>query len=113
MALTEETQGAQVVSEQHWYALFVPDVASALGVVVASGLAASDAAARLERDGPNSLPVEQPPSALRRRLGQYTSYMQLILVGASVVSFAIKQWTTAVALLVISLFNAVVGLRQE
>ena len=39
--------------------------------------------------------------------------MQLILVGASIVSFAIKQWTTAVALLVISLFNAVVGLRQE
>ena len=39
--------------------------------------------------------------------------MQLILVGAAVVSFAIKQWTTAIALIVISLFNAVVGLRQE
>ena len=39
--------------------------------------------------------------------------MQIILVAAAIVSFAIKQWTTAMALLVITLFNAVVGLRQE
>src|SRR3974390_1809589 len=39
--------------------------------------------------------------------------MQLILIGAAVVSLAIKQWTTAVVLLLITLLNAVVGLRQE
>ena len=38
--------------------------------------------------------------------------MQLILVGAAVVSLAIQEWTTAIALIVITLFNAVVGLRQ-
>jgi P-type Ca2+ transporter type 2C len=46
-------------------------------------------------------------------LGQYTSYMQLILVGASVVSLVIKQWSTAIVLFVLSLINAVTGLRQE
>ena len=38
--------------------------------------------------------------------------MQLILVGAAIVSLAIKEWTTAIVLIVITLFNAVVGLRQ-
>ena len=49
----------------------------------------------------------------RRLLGQYTSYMQLILVGAPVVSLVIKQWSTAIVLFVLSLINAVTGLRQE
>jgi P-type Ca2+ transporter type 2C len=99
-------------TEQRWYALDPDHVASAVGVVVDSGLTAAEAAARLTRNGPNALPAEQPPSTLHRLLGQYTSYMQLILVGASIVSLAIKEWTTAVVLFVITLINAVVGLRQ-
>ena len=39
--------------------------------------------------------------------------MQLILVGAAIVSLAIKEWTTGVLLLLITVLNAVVGLRQE
>ena len=39
--------------------------------------------------------------------------MQIILVGAAIVSLVIKQWTTAIVLIVITLFNALVGLRQE
>jgi Ca2+-transporting ATPase len=113
MALAEETRENSFPVEKRWYALDPADVATAQGVAVQSGLPAAEARARLGRDGPNSLPVEEPPSTIHRLLAQYTSYMQLILVGASIVSFAIKQWTTAVALLVISLFNAVVGLRQE
>jgi Ca2+-transporting ATPase len=96
-----------------WYALEPADVANWLGVAVDSGLSADEAMARLERSGPNALPVEQPPSSLRRLLAQYTSYRQLILVGAAVVSLAIQEWTTALALIVIALFNAVVVLRQE
>ena len=49
---------------------------------------------------------------LRRFLAEYTSYMQLILVGAAIVSLVIKEWTTAIVLIVITLFNAFVGLRQ-
>ena len=49
----------------------------------------------------------------RRFVQQYTSYMQIILVGAAIVSLAIKEWSTGVLLLVITVVNAVVGLRQE
>jgi P-type Ca2+ transporter type 2C len=113
MALTEETREGSPPVDIRWFALDPGEVAVTLGVSVESGLSAAEARTRLGRNGPNALPVEKPPSSVRRLLSQYTSYMQLILVGASIVSFAIKQWTTAVALLVISLFNAVVGLRQE
>ena len=34
----------------------------------------------------------------RRFLDQYRSYMQMILIGAAIVSLAIKEWSTAVLL---------------
>ena len=113
MTTTDGASTRPVPAEQRWYALEPADVASRLGVNVDSGLSAAEAAERLRRDGPNALPEEKPPSRLRRLLGQYTSYMQLILVGASVVSLVIKQWSTAIVLFVLSLINAVTGLRQE
>ena len=39
--------------------------------------------------------------------------MQLILLAAAIVSLAIKEWSTGVLLLLITVLNAVVGLRQE
>ena len=63
-----------------------------------SGLSGREAAARLAHDGPNALPTGQPPSPLRRFIAEYTSYMQLILVGAAIVSLVIKEWSTAIVL---------------
>jgi P-type Ca2+ transporter type 2C len=114
MTTTEDATAPRPMSaEQRWYALDPEDIATRLGVNVNSGLSAAEAAERLRRDGPNALPEEKPPSKVRRLLGQYTSYMQIILVGASVVSLVIKQWSTAIVLFVLSLINAVTGLRQE
>jgi Ca2+-transporting ATPase len=110
MATVEETRS--VSAGQHWYAVDPADVAGRLEVAVDSGLSADEAAKRLSRDGPNALPVEEPPSAIGRFLAEYTSYMQLILVGASIVSLLIREWSTAIVLIVITLFNALVGLRQ-
>ena len=113
MATAESTSEASPSMVERWYALDSAQVTGNLGVVVNSGLSVADAASRLKRDGPNELPVEQPPSPLQRFLAQYTSYMQIILVGAAIVSLVIKQWTTAIVLIVITLFNALTGLRQE
>ena len=112
MATMEEAAEPRSQADERWYALDPTVIVAKLGVGVDTGLSGDDAANRLRRDGPNALPVEQPPSAIRRFLAEYTSYMQIILVGAAVVSLLIKEWTTAVVLIVISLFNAVVGLRQ-
>ena len=112
MATVDETRERSASAVERWYALDPDDIAYRLGVVPDSGLSQSEAATRLAAYGPNALPVEQPLSPLRRFLAEFTSYMQLILVGAAVVSLVIKQWTTAIVLAVISLFNALTGLRQ-
>ena len=112
MAAAEETRERSASAGSRWYALDPADVAGRLEVVLDSGLSADEAAERLRRDGPNALPVEDPPSPLHRFLAEYTSYMQLILVGAAIVSLVIRQWSTAIVLIIITLFNALVGLRQ-
>jgi Ca2+-transporting ATPase len=96
-----------------WYALSPEAVASKLGVDTTNGLTAAVAAERLRQYGPNALPAEKPVPGWRRFLLQYRSYMQIILVIAAIVSLAIRQWSTGTILLLLTVLNAVVGLRQE
>src|SRR5690348_16717080 len=96
-----------------WYALDVEEFVERLEVDPKVGLPGQRAAELLAGNGPNALPAEQPPPGWRRFLDQDRSYMQLILVGAAVVSLVIQEWSTAALVLVITVINAVVGLRQE
>jgi Ca2+-transporting ATPase len=96
-----------------WYSRSPAEVAQALGVDPDVGLSAGTAAERLRTDGPNALPEERPRPGWLRFLEEYRSYMQIILVGAAVVSLLIAEWGTAVLLLVLTVLNAVIGLRQE
>jgi Ca2+-transporting ATPase len=101
------------VAPELWYARAPQDVASAFGVDPASGLTAARVAELLAENGPNTLPEEKPKPAWRRFVEQYRSYMQVVLLVAAVVSLAIAEWTTAILLVLLTLLNAVVGLRQE
>ncbi|MFG2006256.1 HAD-IC family P-type ATPase [Spirillospora sp. NPDC048911] len=97
----------------NWYARSPEVVAAAFGVDPATGLPAAKAAELLAKNGPNALPEEKPEPGWTRLLAQYRSYMQIILVAAVVVSLAIQEWGTAVLLVVLTLVNAVIGMRQE
>ena len=96
-----------------WYSRSPADVAQALGVDPAVGLSAATAAERLRTNGPNALPEERPKPGWLRFLEEYRSYMQIILLAAAAVSLLIAEWGTAVLLLVLTVLNAVIGLRQE
>jgi P-type Ca2+ transporter type 2C len=98
---------------REWYSRSPGEVAEALGVKVSAGLTAARAAELLCANGPNALPEEKQKPGWRRFLEEYRSYMQIILVAAAVVSLAIKEWSTAVLLLLLTVLNAVVGMRQE
>jgi len=100
-------------STDRWYALSPGDAAARFGVDPQSGLSAAKAAELLQRDGPNALPAEKSVPDWRRFLDQYRAYMQIILLIAAVVSMAIGQWSTGAVLVALTVFNAVVGLRQE
>jgi hypothetical protein len=110
---TEQALVGATISDVEWYSKSPAAVADALGVTPAAGLSAATAAARLRADGPNALTEEKPRPGWLRFLEQYRSYMQIILVAAAVVSLVIAEWGTAVLLLVLTVLNAVIGLRQE
>jgi len=95
-----------------WYALSAEDVAERLGADPVGGLSAATAADRLQQNGPNALPAEKAVPGWRRFLDEYRSYMQIILLIAAVVSFAIGEWSTGAVLALLTVVNAMVGLRQ-
>ena len=113
MAVQTETAGQAAAAGRNWYACTRKRVAAAVGVDPAVGLPAARAADLLAANGPNALPEEKAKPGWRRFLDEYRSYMQIILIAAAVVSLLIKEWSTAVLLLVLTVLNAVVGLRQE
>ncbi|WP_406110092.1 cation-translocating P-type ATPase [Kitasatospora purpeofusca] len=109
---SQESPGSPETPEP-WHTRTPEQVAARLGVDPAVGLGAARAAELLAADGPNTLPEEKRKPDWLRFLDQYRSYMQIILVAAAVVSMSIGEWTTAILLLVLTLLNALVGLRQE
>src|SRR5215471_5404686 len=108
-----DAHGSRTAETERWYARSPDEVAAQLAVDPATGLSAARAAELLASGGPNALPEEKPKPGWRRFLEQYRSYMQIILIVAAVVSLLIKEWTTAVLLLVLTVLNAVIGLRQQ
>ncbi len=108
-----DIQVSHAAHGDHWYRRSPEEVAQALGVGPAGGLTAARAAELLKANGPNALAEEKPKPGWRRFVDEYRSYMQIILVAAAVVSLAITQWSTAILLLVITVLNAVIGMRQE
>ncbi|HEY3831286.1 MAG TPA: HAD-IC family P-type ATPase [Acidimicrobiia bacterium] len=110
------TAGPPIATEprsQHWYARSPEEVAGDLGVDTGTGLTVARVAELLSANGPNALPEEKARPGWRRFADQYRSYMQLILLGAATVSLAIKEWSTAALLLLLTVLNAVLGMRQE
>ena len=113
MTTTAEPDRQAPSAAERWYGIAPEEVQARLGVDPAVGLSSQQAAETLAKGGPNALPAEEPIPGWRRFVEQYRSYMQLILVGAAIVSLAIQEWSTGVLLIVITMVNAVVGLRQE
>ena len=111
--MTSQVSSRTKPAATRWYALSAEDVAGRLGVDPVGGLSSALAAERIRQNGPNALPAEKTVAGWRRFVDQYRSYMQIILLVAAVVSFAIGQWSTGAVLVSLTVLNAVVGLRQE
>ena len=113
MALQAGEMSQSAAAGRTWYSRSPDEVTAALDVDPAVGLTAARAAELLAANGPNALPEEKPKPGWLRFLEEYRAYMQIILVAAAVVSLLVKEWSTAVLLLLLTVLNAVVGLRQE
>src|SRR5262245_12596189 len=113
MAVRADATGPPATGGQAWYSRSPDEVTAALGVDPAAGLTAARAAELLAANGPNALPEEKAEPGWRRFLDEYRSYMQIILLAATVVSLLVKQWSTGILLFLLTILNAVIGMRQE
>src|SRR4051812_21849472 len=100
--------------EPNWYALAPADVAETLNVDLARGLSKTDAAERLRTYGPNKFAEAATEPRWRAFVRQYRDPMQIVLLVAAIGSlWPLRQLGTGLVLLFLTLFNAVLGLRQE
>ena len=96
------------------YARSFDDVAKHLDVRVDHGLTAAEARERLASSGPNRLAAGKKESALAAFVRQYRDFMQIVLLVAAAVNLIVTQdVATSVVLAGLTVFNAIVGLRQE
>lgn len=77
------------------------------------GLTGEEAALRLERFGPNSLPPPPQRSAVRRFLAQFENFLLQILLGAAAILAVIGHYTDAGVILAVVVVNALMGFIQE
>ena len=90
------------------------EVVEALGVDPGRGLDTAEAAARLDRYGPNRFAEALPEPRWRAFVRQYRDPMQIVLLVAGVLSlYPLKELGTGLMLLFLTVFNAVLGLHQE
>ncbi len=91
-----------------------PAVAEALGVELERGLSGEEAKRRLETHGPNRLASAKKESPIAAFVRQYRDFMQIILLVAAIVNLIVtRDVATSLVLAGLTVFNAVIGLRQE
>jgi Ca2+-transporting ATPase len=101
-------------AQKKWYSLAPEAVAQELQVDLAKGLSAAEAKQRLEKYGRNQLAAKKKETGWQAFLRQYQDFMQILLLGAAVVSLVVtRELSTTLMLLVLTVFNAVLGLRGE
>jgi Ca2+-transporting ATPase len=101
----------QVVSS--WYQLETSEVLRRLGSDRAQGLSLTTVSQRLNQYGLNELKEQDGKSIWRIVWQQLASTMVLVLIVAACISMALKDYEDAAAILVIVLFNTILGVRQE
>ena len=97
-----------------WHVLTAEDACEQLAVDPRHGLEAVEVGRRREQVGPNKLAEAKKEPGWQAFLRQYRDLMQLVLLGAAIVSIvALQEFSTGLVILGLTVLNAVLGLNQE
>ena len=77
------------------------------------GLSADEARNRLRKHGPNELRERPRPGFFALLLDQFNNFLVIILIVAAVVTILLGEYTDAIAITVIIILNAMLGVIQE
>jgi Ca2+-transporting ATPase len=116
MATTEapRIEGDTAVEGRPWHVLDGLEVAGALGVDPGQGLSSAEVAKRREQYGPNKFAEAKTEPRWHAFIRQYRDPMQIVLLVAGLGSiWPVHELGTGLVIIFLTLFNAVLGLRQE
>jgi P-type Ca2+ transporter type 2C len=100
--------------EVAWHTLSAGQVLRSEGTDERRGLSSAEAVARARRFGPNELAAVKAEPRWRAFGRQYRDPMQVVLLAAGIGSlYPLRQLGTGLLLILLTLFNAVMGLREE
>ncbi len=100
--------------ERDWHTMPAEQALQVLQVDRARGLTAAEVTSRAGTYGSNRFAAGKVEPRWRAFLRQYADPMQVVLLVGGVVSlYPLKELETGVVLILLTLFNAVLGLRQE
>ncbi len=99
-------------AEKPWHALPLDELRVRVESS-AEGLNEAQVAERLQRFGPNRLPVKPPPGVVAIFLHQFLSPLIYILLVAGIISLAIGERTDALFIFAVITLNAALGTMQE
>ncbi len=100
-------------SDEIWHSYSAETVAQKLSVRLDQGLSPEVAARRLAEVGPNELREAPRPPFWKLLLEQFTSFLVIMLIVASIISALLGDYVEAAAIMAIVLLNAMVGVIQE
>ncbi|HEX8969606.1 MAG TPA: cation-transporting P-type ATPase, partial [Chloroflexota bacterium] len=78
-----------------------------------SGLTSAEASARLQRDGPNEIPLARPPASWRVLLAQMSHFFALLLWAAAILALIAGMPQLGLAIVVIIVVNGLFAFFQE
>src|SRR5512139_3831625 len=114
MTTINDSATSMIPPPRPWHCLTIEDAARQLEVDPSAGLDASQAQQRLAKFGPNKLAEKPKEPKWKAFLRQYRDLMQIILVVTALVSLLILRDThTFFLLIILTVFNAVLGMSQE
>jgi Ca2+-transporting ATPase len=96
-----------------WHTLHAGRVLQAEKVDERLGLSSAEANSRAGQFGLNKFDAGTGEPRWRVFLRQYADLMQIVLLVAGLVSLILQEWETGIVLILLTLFNAVLGLHQE
>jgi magnesium-transporting ATPase (P-type) len=96
-----------------WHALAVNEVVARLATDTGRGLAADEAASRLQRYGPNRLPAGKKRGPLMRFLAQFNNVLVYVLLGAGFVKLMLNLWLDSAIIMGVVILNGLLGFIQE
>ena len=78
-----------------------------------NGLTSEQFKAQFAKFGPNTIPVTKPRSIFRIFLSQFRSPLIFILFGAGIFILSLKEYTDALLIFGVLIFNSIIGAFQE